>query len=145
MGLHRTAVLLRFEPGERGARSHPFEGLVSMRGLAAGSRTAARICRFCRPVEMSVETGFVDDGTNTGQRLVAPLWDGLAEHEHRAGVGARQSQQDSDQGRLAGTVRAEVAERAPPGTSRSTPLTATLSPNRLTSPCVSTAHRVASV
>jgi len=50
-----------------------------------------------------------------GQRQVAMAGHGVAEQRHRPGVGAGQPEQDPDQGRLAGTVRSEIAEGTAPG------------------------------
>ena len=64
--------------------------------------------------QMAVEPGFVDDGTDPGQRAVTMARDWIAEERHRAGVGMRQSEQHPDEGGLPGPVGAEVAEGAPP-------------------------------
>ena len=63
---------------------------------------------------MAVEPGLVDDGADTSERRVAMPRDRVSEQGHRASIGARQSQQHSDERGLAGAVGAEVAERRSP-------------------------------
>ena len=113
-----------------------------MRAAAsARSRAAARSLRFSPTGEMSVEAGLVDDGADPGEG-VAPLRRYRdPEQRHRATVGVRQTEQDADERRLAGAVRAEVAERASSGDEQlDVDLLRRSSPNRLARPWVSTAH-----
>jgi hypothetical protein len=65
--------------------------------------------------QMGVEPGFVNDGTDPCQRPVAVLRDRIAEQGHGAGVSVGQSEQNPDEGRLAGAVGPQVAEGASAG------------------------------
>ena len=65
--------------------------------------------------QVAVEAGFVDDRPDPGQGHITVSRDGVAEKEHRAGIGVGQAQQHPDQRGLAGTVRSEVAEGAAAG------------------------------
>ena len=62
-----------------------------------------------------MEPRLIDDRTDSRQRLVAISGNRVSEHEHRAGVSVGQTQQHPDQCRLSRPVRAQVAERTPPG------------------------------
>ena len=87
----------------------------SMRPLAAGSRAAARICRFWRPVRWPWKRGSSTMAPTRARATVTVAGDGVAEEGHRAGIGVGQAQQHPDQRGLAGTVRPEVAEGAAAG------------------------------
>ena len=94
--------------------AHPLE-----RGIDAGA--GRRLPGGCQDLEvlptgeMAVEPGLVDDGTDPGQRPVPVVGHRVAEEGHRPGVGVGQSEQHPDEGRLARTVRSEVAEGTAPG------------------------------
>ena len=101
-------------PGRRPDASMPTRSSDGpMRSRAAGSRAAARICRFCRPVRWPWNRG-----SSTMAPTRARAWSDAWEPGIRAGtwcrIGVGQSEQHPDERRLAGTVRAEVAERAAP-------------------------------
>ena len=61
--------------------------------------------------EVAVEARLLDDRADARERLGAPLGHRQPAQAHRAAVRAREAEQDSDERRLAGAVRAEVAER----------------------------------
>ena len=65
--------------------------------------------------QMTVKPGLVDDRPYAGEGLGTVLGDGVTEQRHGPGVGVGQSKQDPDERRLAGSIRAEVAEGAAPG------------------------------
>ena len=87
----------------------------AMRPLAAGSRAAARICRFWRPVRWPWKRGSSTIAPTRARATITVSRDGVAEKEHCAGIGVGQAQQHSDQRGLAGTIRPEVAEGAAAG------------------------------
>ena len=60
--------------------------------------------------EVAVEARLLDDRADAGECLGAPLGHRQPAQAHRAAVRAREAEQDSDERRLAGAVRAEVAE-----------------------------------
>ena len=87
----------------------------SMRPFAAGSRAAARIWRFWRPVRCPWKRGSSTMAPTRASAAVAVAGDRVPEQRHGAGVGVGQAQQHPDQGRLAGTVGPEIAEGAAAG------------------------------
>ncbi len=87
----------------------------SMRPLAAGSRAAARICRFWRPVRWPWKRGSSTMAPTRARATVAMPWDLVAEERHGAGIRVGQAQQHADQRGLAGAVGAEIAERTAAG------------------------------
>ena len=66
------------------------------------------------PGQVIVETRLVDDGSHPGERPAALAGHGDAEQRHRPAVRPGQPEQGPDQRRLAGAVRPEAAEGAPP-------------------------------
>ena len=87
----------------------------SMRSRAAGSRAAARICRFCRPVRWPWNRGSSTMAPTRANARSRCFGHGVSEQGHRAGVGVRQPEQHPDERGLAGAVGAQVAERASSG------------------------------
>src|SRR5262249_57410580 len=63
------------------------------------------------PGEMAVEEGLFDDRSDPGQRLCAPGRHREPEQPHRTCRRRNQAEERSDQRRLPGAVRTEVAER----------------------------------
>jgi len=92
---------------------HPLQRFVDpvLRGGLARGRQHHEVLT---PGQVTVESGFVDDGAHARQRHVSMARNWLAEKRHGARVGVRQAEEDPDERRLAGTVRAEIAERATP-------------------------------
>ena len=86
-----------------------------MRSRAAGSRAAARIWRFCRPVRCPWNRGSSTMAPTRASAAARRAGHRVAEQRHRAGVGVGQSEQHPDERRLAGAVGPEVAEGAPSG------------------------------
>jgi hypothetical protein len=88
--------------------------------------------------QVAVEARFVHDRPDPGQRDVTVPRDGVAEEEHRAGVGVGQAQQHRINVVLPAPFGPRYPKAQPRGTRSSTSLTAMFSPNRLVSPWVST-------
>jgi hypothetical protein len=65
-----------------------------------------------------VEARLLDDRPDMRERGCALLGHRLAEQRHRTGVGAREPEEHTDQGCLAGAVVTEEAERAAGGNSQ---------------------------
>jgi hypothetical protein len=61
--------------------------------------------------QVAVEAGLLDDRPDAGQGLGPVGGHRPAEQPHRPGTCAGQPEQHSDEGRLAGAVRSEIAER----------------------------------
>ena len=60
---------------------------------------------------MTVESRFIDDGTDVGQGASALAWNGDAEERHRSPVRGGQAKQCPNQRGLASSVRSEATER----------------------------------
>ena len=103
-------------PGRRRGAGCPTRSRAGpMRSRAAGSRAAARIWRFWRPVRWPWKRGSSTMAPTRARACGPVLGHGVAEQRHRARIGVGQAQQDPDEGGLAGPVGAEVAEGAAPG------------------------------
>ena len=112
----------------------------SMRPLAAGSRAAARICRFWRPVRWPWKRGsstMAPTRARARSRCRGTSWPSRDMVPASAWVSPSST-------RISVVLPAPFGPRYPKaqprGTRSSTSFTATLSPNRLVSPWVSTAH-----
>jgi hypothetical protein len=62
----------------------------------------------------TVEARLFDDCAHARESLCTPGWDGSSQQVHRAGRRVSQAEQHPDQRRLAGAVRAQIAEGGSP-------------------------------
>jgi hypothetical protein len=113
-----------------------------MRPRAAGSRAAASSCRFCLPVRWPWNRGsstIAPTRANATSRCRGTAWPSSDISPASACVSPRST-------RIKVVLPAPLGPRypnaQPRGIRRSTLLTATVSPNLLVSPLVSTAHRL---
>ena len=92
--------------------------------------------RFSRPGEVLVHRRELPGQAHPAPHRVGLAHDVVAEDPRLAGVRTQQGRQHPNQRRLARAVWAEDAEDLARRDPKSTPSTATLSPNRRTSPCL---------
>ena len=110
---HAHRVLRHFVIGAMSMPTRSRDG--PMRARAAGSRAAARICRFCLPVRWPWNRGSSTMAPTRANAAIAMARDGIAEQRHRAGVGVRQSEQHPDQRGLPRAVRSRDSRTRSPG------------------------------
>ena len=118
---------------ERASRSGP-------RPDACRRRAAPAACRFARAAQVRVEARVLDEAADAVQGGRSRV--GRARRPSssiRPGIGSDQPEQHPQQRRLAGAVGPEQPAHLAGSTARSTPSTATVASNRLTTPLARTA------